>query len=145
MSMSRCETGGCCGLLAGLLGTSINQIQTIYIHLQSCLHAPTHRDKDACPHTIRAGAEVELVIYSSRFSGKKFDSSFDRQQPFTFTIGVGQVIPGWDQVRVSRVSCVSCHVSTLQGLLGVCAGEERHLVVPSPLAYGDRGAGDTEL
>merc|ERR1712045_690119 len=57
--------------------------------------------------------------------GKKFDSSFDRQQPFTFTIGVGQVIPGWDQ-----------------GLLGVCAGEERHLVVPAPLAYGDRGAGD---
>ena len=32
------------------------------------------------------------------------------------------------------------HVS--QGLLGVCAGEERHLVVPAPLAYGDRGAGD---
>merc|ERR1719445_2044688 len=57
--------------------------------------------------------------------GKKFDSSFDRQQPFTFTMGVGQVIPGWDQ-----------------GLLGVCAGEERHLVVPAPLAYGDRGAGD---
>merc|ERR1719320_1304833 len=40
-------------------------------------------------------------------------------------MGVGQVIPGWDQ-----------------GLLGVCAGEERHLVVPAPLAYGDRGAGD---
>jgi len=57
--------------------------------------------------------------------GKKFDSSFDRAQPFTFTMGVGQVIPGWDQ-----------------GLLGVCAGEERHLVVPAPLAYGDRGAGD---
>ena len=36
-----------------------------------------------------------------------------------------QVIPGWDQ-----------------GLLGVCKGEERHLVVPSSLAYGDRGAGD---
>jgi len=57
--------------------------------------------------------------------GKKFDSSFDRREPFTFSIGVGQVIPGWDK-----------------GLLGVCSGEERHLVVPSPLAYGDRGAGD---
>ena len=46
----------------GLLGTSINQIQTIYIHLQSCLHAPRHRDKDACLNTIRgAGAQVELV------------------------------------------------------------------------------------
>merc|ERR1712129_496234 len=57
--------------------------------------------------------------------GKKFDSSFDRADPFTFSLGVGQVIPGWDQ-----------------GLLGVCAGEERHLAVPAPLAYGDRGAGD---
>ena len=43
--------------------------------------------------------------------GTKFDSSFDRLKPFTFELGVGQVIPGWDQ-----------------GLLGVCSGEERHLV-----------------
>ena len=57
--------------------------------------------------------------------GTKFDSSFDRQRPFTFELGVGQVIPGWDQ-----------------GLAGVCPGEERHLVVPADLAYGDRGAGD---
>ena len=57
--------------------------------------------------------------------GTKFDSSFDRRKPFTFELGVGQVIPGWDQ-----------------GLIGVCKGEERHLVVPSELAYGDRGAGE---
>jgi FK506-binding protein 2 len=44
--------------------------------------------------------------------GTKFDSSFDRLKPFTFELGVGQVIPGWDQ-----------------GLLGVCSGEERHLVI----------------
>ena len=37
---------------------------------------------------------------SLSLSGKKFDSSFDRQQPFTFTMGVGQVIPGWDQVLI---------------------------------------------
>merc|ERR1712168_76635 len=49
----------------------------------------------------------------------------DRAQPFTFTLGVGQVIPGWDK-----------------GLMNVCKGEERHLVVPSHLAYGDRGAGN---
>ena len=57
--------------------------------------------------------------------GTKFDSSFDRRKPFTFELGVGQVIPGWDE-----------------GLQGVCAGDERHLVVPSHLAYGERGAGD---
>ena len=43
--------------------------------------------------------------------GTKFDSSFDRQKTFTFELGVGQVIPGWDK-----------------GLDGVCSGEERHLV-----------------
>ena len=35
--------------------------------------------------------------------GKKFDSSFDRAQPFTFTLGVGQVIPGWDKVSIRYV------------------------------------------
>merc|ERR1712025_1496862 len=80
-----------------------------------------------CKDTHKAVNGDKVTVHYGGFlqDGKKFDSSFDRQQPFTFTIGVGQVIPGWDQ-----------------GLLGVCAGEERHLVVPSPLAYGDRGAGD---
>lgn len=38
--------------------------------------------------------------------GKKFDSSFDRSQPFTFTLGVGQVIPGWDQVSIYHLYSV---------------------------------------
>jgi len=78
---------------------------------------PSHKAQNGDKVTVHYGGFLQ--------DGKKFDSSFDRQQPFTFTIGVGQVIPGWDQ-----------------GLLNVCAGEERHLVVPSALAYGDRGAGD---
>merc|ERR1719367_1047667 len=80
-----------------------------------------------CKETHKAVNGDKVTVHYGGFlqDGKKFDSSFDRQQPFTFTIGVGQVIPGWDQ-----------------GLLGVCKGEERHLVVPSSLAYGDRGAGD---
>ncbi|GAU89990.1 hypothetical protein RvY_02474 [Ramazzottius varieornatus] len=54
----------------------------------------------------------------------KFDSSHDRQQPFTFVLGKGQVIKGWDQ-----------------GLMGMCKGEKRKLTVPPHLGYGDRGAG----
>jgi len=80
-----------------------------------------------CQDANKAAEGDKVTVHYGGFlqNGTKFDSSFDRAQPFTFTIGVGQVIPGWDQ-----------------GLLDVCPGEERHLVVPAPLAYGDRGAGD---
>jgi len=80
-----------------------------------------------CKDNMKSRKGDKVTVHYGGFlkDGKKFDSSFDRLQPFTFTMGVGQVIPGWDK-----------------GLLGVCPGEERHLVVPSPLAYGDRGAGD---
>ncbi|KAK7044028.1 Peptidyl-prolyl cis-trans isomerase fkbp14, partial [Halocaridina rubra] len=57
--------------------------------------------------------------------GKKFDSSVDRNQPFTFQLGVGQVIKGWDQ-----------------GLVDMCPGDKYRLTIPSELGYGDRGAGD---
>jgi len=55
--------------------------------------------------------------------GKQFDSSVGRG-PFEFTIGSGQVIQGWDQ-----------------GLLEMCVGEKRTLIIPAELGYGDQGAG----
>ena len=55
--------------------------------------------------------------------GAKFDSSVDRGQPFSFVIGVGQVISGWDE-----------------GVMSMKVGEKRRLIIPANLGYGAHGA-----
>ena len=66
-----------------------------------------------------------LVHYTGwLMDGTKFDSSKDRNQPFTFQLGAGRVIKGWEV-----------------GVEGMKIGETRTLIIPSDLGYGSRGAG----
>lgn len=58
-------------------------------------------------------------------TGKQFDASWDRGQPFSFTLGAGMVIAGWDQ-----------------GVAGMKVGGRRRLTIPPDLGYGSRGAGN---
>lgn len=68
------------------------------------------------------GAKVHYTGWLT--NGKKFDSSKNRKEPFTFRIGAGDVIEGWDL-----------------GVVGMKVGEKRKLTIPSELAYGERDAG----
>jgi peptidylprolyl isomerase len=70
------------------------------------------------------GKQVKVHYTGTLENGKKFDSSVDRNEPFSFVIGVGQVIPGWDE-----------------GVMTMKVGGKRKLTIPSKLGYGARGAG----
>jgi FKBP-type peptidyl-prolyl cis-trans isomerase len=74
--------------------------------------------------TAKAGQTVSVHYTGWLTNGKKFDSSVDRGQPFSFRLGVGQVIKGWDE-----------------GVQGMKIGGKRKLTIPSNLGYGARGAG----
>src|SRR3989344_1430069 len=80
--------------------------------------------------TVGSGAEAVsgktvTVNYSGTLTnGTKFDSSYDRGTPFSFTLGAGEVIKGWDL-----------------GVAGMKVDGKRRLTIPSDLGYGSRGAG----
>ena len=71
-----------------------------------------------------AGKTVSVHYTGWLTNGNKFDSSVDRGQPFSFPLGAGRVIKGWDE-----------------GVQGMKIGGKRKLTIPAELGYGSRGAG----
>ena len=72
----------------------------------------------------KAGESVTVNYVGALYSnGKVFDASWVRKEPFTFTLGEGQVIKGWDQ-----------------GVVGMRVGGRRELIIPAELAYGAKGS-----
>ena len=72
----------------------------------------------------KTGYAVAVNYLGTLENGTKFDSSYDRNEPFQFVLGAGQVIQGWDI-----------------GVVGMKVGGKRKLIIPSDLAYGERGVG----
>lgn len=70
---------------------------------------------------VKSGDTVAINYTGTLTNGKKFDSSYDRNEPFTTQIGVGQVIKGWDE-----------------GVVGMKVGGKRKLTIPPSLGYGDQ-------
>ncbi len=73
---------------------------------------------------VKSGDTISINYLGTLQNGKKFDSSYDRGQPFQTQIGVGQVIKGWDE-----------------GVVGMKVGGKRKLIIPPSLGYGSRDMG----
>jgi peptidylprolyl isomerase len=81
-------------------------------------------EKEGTGPSPQAGQRVTVHYTGTLTNGKKFDSSVDRGEPFTFVIGRGQVIKGWDE-----------------GVMTMKVGGKRKLMIPANLAYGNRAVG----
>jgi hypothetical protein len=77
------------------------------------------------PLKAAAGDRVWVHYTGKLQSGKVFDSSRNRNEPISFSLGAGEVIKGWDE-----------------GIQGMQVGDKRQLIIPPNLAYGEQGGGD---
>ncbi|XP_071547397.1 peptidyl-prolyl cis-trans isomerase FKBP10-like isoform X2 [Panulirus ornatus] len=104
----------CLAVLAWVAVCQQDQLQ-----VQVIKNAPT------CPAEAVVGDKVSVHYVGRLVDGTIFDQSRTRSSPFVFVLGAGRVIKGWDQ-----------------GLVGMCVGEVRKLIIPPHLAYGSKGAGN---
>jgi len=84
-----------------------------------------HEPENGCDRKSGRGDMLTMHYKGTLEDGTEYDSSYSRNDPFKFQLGIGQVIKGWDQ-----------------GLLDMCPGEKRRLTIPSHLGYGETGAGE---
>ncbi|KAJ4441502.1 FK506-binding protein 2A [Periplaneta americana] len=92
-------------------------------NLKKKLQIGVKKRVDNCQVKSKKGDFLHMHYIGTLEDGTEFDNSYKRGEPLTFTLGSGQVIRGWDQ-----------------GLMGMCEGEKRKLVVPPELGYGSSGA-----
>ncbi len=108
--------------------TTLQQETTIAMDLSNAVTTASGLQyivvKEGDGATPQKGNNVTVHYTGTLEDGTKFDSSRDRNQPFSFKIGVGQVIKGWDE-----------------GVGSMKVGERRTLIIPPELGYGARGAG----
>lgn len=109
-----------------LLEAQLAEIKSLYPNAQItdsglCYIVSQEGNGDATPHV---GNMVTAHYAGTLLDGKPFDSSYERGRPFSFAVGAGRVIPGWDEA-----------------FLAMKKGEKRTLILPSKLGYGKRDMG----
>ena len=105
------------GLLVAFLGATASLSNAEYLKIETI--------REGSGAIAETGLKVEVHYTGKLTDGSAFDSSLTRNQPFSFILGQGQVIKGWEE-----------------GILGMRIGEKRLLTIPPELGYGARGAGN---
>ncbi|TRY78345.1 hypothetical protein TCAL_13570 [Tigriopus californicus] len=111
-----------CILVLGICGLSLMEFAQ-GTDTSKKLQIGVKKRVENCQKRSKKGDILKMHYTGSLEDGTEFDSSIPRGEPLSFTLGSGQVIKGWDQ-----------------GLMGMCEGEKRKLVIPSDLGYGASGS-----